>query len=179
MKSRHRGVLSKRTLAKRKTAPNLRPSQVHSTPSRSHLLSPYDRLQSRNFWERTTAPRPRGVMPTPPLPPEGMDLTGFEPAPATLTGCCASATPQAHRSGYAQANANCTCNLYWKGPLFSKTEPKACREDLELENRWSLPSVRIPHCHATRLSSGRHQGRPFYCRWQRRSVAGKGNSENN
>ena len=25
-----------------------------------------------------------------------MDLTGFEPAPATLTGCCASVTPQAH-----------------------------------------------------------------------------------
>src|SRR5450432_831038 len=25
-----------------------------------------------------------------------MDLAGFEPAPATLTGCCASVTPQAH-----------------------------------------------------------------------------------
>ena len=38
-------------------------------------------------------------------PAEDMDLTGVEPAPATLTECCAAITPQAHSGDATQSKA--------------------------------------------------------------------------
>jgi hypothetical protein len=44
----------------------------------------------------------------------GVDLTGFEPAPATLTGCCASITPQAH--GYDGNGESCELHVHPSHP---------------------------------------------------------------
>src|ERR1700722_10884255 len=43
-----------------------------------------------------------------------MDLTGFEPAPATLTGCRASLTPQAH--AYDGSGEKCELHVYPSHP---------------------------------------------------------------
>src|SRR6185312_633056 len=82
---------------KNKNGLELRPFRIAGTPSRSLRLSSPSGAESRIFLKRAM-PRQQtlplctfGVVSS-----EGMDLTGLEPAPATLAGCCASATPQAH-----------------------------------------------------------------------------------
>ena len=87
--------------SKRKTAPNVRPSQVHVHPVKvTFIILPREFTIKELLGKNDRAPVCAASLGnSSDIPPEGMDLTRFEPAPATLTGCCASSTPQAHTSG--------------------------------------------------------------------------------
>ena len=67
-------------------------------PRQGHFNYRLPEEPNQGFPEREPCPvcRPSQSAPSGVVSSEGMDLTGFEPAPATLTGCRASVTPQAH-----------------------------------------------------------------------------------